>query len=505
MWTNNEYEIRRVLDKIQMTVKKYRQSETLKSISRLSSKIYNEHKGYTKHENHFITLWFLMYLAKEALINTTDSRPATMPFNVMLELSDIFNGISDSVVDKDIGELGTIFLKLSYEQGQWQMPIRCLMPRNYFMFSNYDNKKEDNNKMCDIFTKYTDLDIGEFIIIGFAFSMCAHEKGVLLRKYLTESTIERYKGIFTDEKIEAFLKLTCISNKRFAVEQEKIAISNKVEKKYEFNILRSYPVIENNDKEYIVPVPRLLIDRCTSNLYYNLMEFYKKEYDSPAKFFSAYGTKFEEYVGYILNDIYDRGKSLLNVDECYSQDMIGKKADWIIIENDNVIILECKSCRIPLSIIQSCSLAEFQEYFKEHYLKNGEFQFSEIIKLYKEKGYKKVFPVMLINDIMPFYNDLRRFFKDEDFLDEIDRSHIQFMTIDEMERLVPNLKRYSMSNIIERKLNTENRIHEPFISAFLDYDDFDWETPIDSLEDIFEKVFYFGDKNATGTGDTEQR
>lgn len=103
-----------------------------------------------------------------------------------------------------------------------------------------------------------------------------------------------------------------------------------------FNPLQSYPMIRvaGSDSLYVVPVPRLLLERLIEAPYYILLEADGETFTGP------FGYLFEAYVGAILQP-YTNAR--LQPEITYGNE---KSSDWLVVDDDAVALLECKTGRL---------------------------------------------------------------------------------------------------------------------------------------------------------------
>jgi len=361
IWTQNDYEIKTGFEKITNASKKFNQSVALLKISELVEEMHQKKTVILDKGNYKITFSSLLFVAKEILLHTSDSRGANISVDDLGKLCDIYHLISDPIVDGQRSDIPCIFIKMIYEQAIWQQRTRYFLPRSLLLFSEMHEPPYDyyQRQFETIFQKHFDISIRDFIILSVASSFCVSKYGGHFRdNFILNAKIDRFKSIFTPEKLDNFLNVVTLTNVEFRKYQSQYLIQDWREKKYEFNCLRTYPLIKNNNREIICPIPRLLLDRCTVGLYYELFNLYKKKDGDPYDFTKKYGEIFEHYIGILLKEKYQYGVNLFKAEEhlhCLTNQKI---PDWIIYENDSVIIIECKSSHLPLKVLQSSSLSE---------------------------------------------------------------------------------------------------------------------------------------------------
>ena len=161
MWTKNEFEIKRALNKIENVIKRFNQTDFLLLISKSSQKMFDENKSLIQIGDHTFTIWFFIYLAKEVLLNTTDSRNKNIDDDSLNLLSVIYNSISDAVVDREKKDSLCVFIKMTYDQGFWQRRVNNFLPRNLLLFEIADEPivKGHQTEFSTLFKKHTGLEM----------------------------------------------------------------------------------------------------------------------------------------------------------------------------------------------------------------------------------------------------------------------------------------------------------------------------------------------------------
>ncbi|MBI2910127.1 MAG: hypothetical protein HYX92_21000 [Chloroflexi bacterium] len=105
---------------------------------------------------------------------------------------------------------------------------------------------------------------------------------------------------------------------------------------YNLNPLINWPLIKLGDQEYVLPLPRYLLYRVSSGVYYELVR------EDQGRFGGILGRAFEIYVGDILRDL--PGVPELLPEQSYEID--GQKnvsCEWMIVDGESAVLIECKT------------------------------------------------------------------------------------------------------------------------------------------------------------------
>lgn len=123
------------------------------------------------------------------------------------------------------------------------------------------------------------------------------------------------------------------------------------------SFLRDYPAIRLGVDHLVVPIPRLLVRRMTSGLYY---DFVKR--DSLKR---KMGIAFERYVELLLNASFDYANVFRETK--FSRGPQGDTADFMVISRvrDAALIVECKARRVPLRVSVAASPSRAKEAYTD--------------------------------------------------------------------------------------------------------------------------------------------
>jgi hypothetical protein len=116
---------------------------------------------------------------------------------------------------------------------------------------------------------------------------------------------------------------------------------------YDYNPLFVYPIIRPwrkssftsaNEDRFVAPLPEMILTRLSSGVYEDLA------YNFKSGFLRYFGHVFEKYVGEVLRNCVGQS-SIISEEEIrrtYSGKR-GKAPDWVVIEGDTAILVECKA------------------------------------------------------------------------------------------------------------------------------------------------------------------
>ncbi|MEA3296362.1 MAG: hypothetical protein U9R56_00685, partial [candidate division Zixibacteria bacterium] len=214
---------------------------------------------------------------------------------------------------------------------------------------------------------------------------------------------------------------------------------------------------------------------------------------------NSFGLLVNDYVGMLLQTRYERNHQLRCGDDFDIGMYTGKRCDWIIVEDDSVVLMEVKSTRFSRQVIESWSINEFREFVRERYLKAAEQLLAFKDTLRSEFGQSQFYLIILVIEQFPFFNLLPKFFDDSDpALNLIRDNRVQFVNISELEVFLAN-RRFRLSSILEDKIENEDTSIKPFSPFVSRLDGYKWNKSLPLLERTLSDIFKWKELHATSS------
>lgn len=258
----------------------------------------------------------------------------------LMALAHIWNNVEDPFLGSGI----MTWVRVAYEQFPYQERLEDLVPRYLAILT----ETKPAHPFLDIpgtFQSGTGLSIEEFMKIGVVFYSGALQHTAFGRHYLEETKSDRLKALLTPERIDNFLEIAAADFPTFrhlCLEEEEEAPEAG---RWVFNPLISRPVVILPDGRFCVPIPRLLIQRITKGIYYDLLDTFATPTDNP--FLEWFGHAFEEYGGIIL-------RAALAPSKVHPEPPYGSPVkhgpDWTILEDRVGLAMEFRSSRLPKKV-----------------------------------------------------------------------------------------------------------------------------------------------------------
>lgn len=298
---------------------------------------------------------FISFCSKQILLNCGDSK---IRYND-LDLANLIYCYGNIETDLDHTDPNS--------ENAWLWPIRAtnqqwtylrfyssIIARYKYLFSAI---LEDDSVFAEKLNNALGQNILDIMKIGTCIyaNFCPRKDGRFANSFLMSSyvntSIENLKPLLSEENILKFLNIFSISQKDFKNQSEVFQIDDELLKKYEFNLLRRFPVIktksQEENKKYIIPSLADFAYACFEGLYYVLLD--KLDNGDKDTFFQKIGLSFEKYIGDLIRfnnlDVFSRSKVYSEQVYRVNKDQ-WKSADWILVSGDNIIQIECKKRKL---------------------------------------------------------------------------------------------------------------------------------------------------------------
>lgn len=204
--------------------------------------------------------------------------------------------------------------------------------RYYFIFSNEELAKHIESKI--------NLPYKDFFVCAMWLHSVFDKKSYAVEKtYFFQKNLD--ETIFNSNNISKTLNI--LSSDLFDF---RIALKEEIRYDQDIFITHNYPhirkpIFESEQKLFCL-FPDHLLNQFTSGMYY-IAEIYKREY----KMSNPFGATFEKYVGVIL-DKNNAEKQIKIKKEILFNRGQNKTSDWIIVEEDVMVFIECKTKRLQI-------------------------------------------------------------------------------------------------------------------------------------------------------------
>jgi len=443
-------------------VKRYKLNNALATISGASGYLLHKGAAFENAEGTTITLWQMAFLVKALILKANDFKREEFDIRTLKLCANMYNNLYEPLLNASRDDpflIQSYYLRAAYEQFPYQEKFWNLVPRILYLYKCLNNVPK-TKRAFDISQAIHDLyqlSIEDLLIIGCCAAASVRKGGYFDPKNIINTLPNRFKGHLTEDKVKHFLQEVVLDYHNFrekAREEEKKVPSGF--EKYAFNPLREYPIIRTDQKRdgkrhYVIPIPLLLLRRISDGVYYDLFAKYKD------KFSQFFGLVFEEYVGSLLGELYDN-------DHLIREPVYGKPLkkgpDWIILEDNYAILIECTINRLTKKIKSLGDFSELQKKLQQKLVSCIEKypQKIEDIKTGKTgiPSYDRItsfYPLVVVLDRLYGANStIRDLINSELRKKEMDDFSYQILWIGELEDLCVFLEGEHFSSILDKKL-----------------------------------------------------
>jgi hypothetical protein len=345
-WDTKRYS----LENLRAFSKKFKLNEALCLIGKVSFSMFEKHEVYRLINNVPVQEHVLLYLSKCLIENSNDYRNRIMTPKDLAKACDMYLRLEDPI---ETDGNGTSFLvRMSTQQSDAQHEMRYLLPRTLLIYKELWQTVKESQKLnvSDKISEVSGLQIEELLAIGLGYSMKS-VAGYLYPFRVPDSENEVMKRIFTKENQRKFLSWLSCDYNAFREYAKRKGINRPGYERFYFNPLVRYPMIKPDrnpvpDKEslFIVPVTRLIFERITRGLYFELSDHFQGS-DGSNPFRTSFGYVFQEYIGWLIRNSIECAE--IQREFSYRK---GTKhtSDWLIIKDETCVLIEVKQSSIHL-------------------------------------------------------------------------------------------------------------------------------------------------------------
>ncbi len=200
------------------------------------------------------------------------------------------------------------------------------------------------NSLSSAVSEYYGMPAEDFIAIClFVYAAAIGDAAFFTRRSIEGTEILRVRRYFESGAWARAFEHLSLDRKSYQERQKAYHEPNPLFAKYELNVLRKRPVIELAHDVWTVPVINHLGFRATDGIYYDLLDANSGERGN--RFAEAFGLLFERYVGLLLVEQF--GQDAVFPEPAYGKSEL-RGPDWVVVSDDIVLAVECRSSRVRL-------------------------------------------------------------------------------------------------------------------------------------------------------------
>jgi len=445
--------------------RKYCLHNALAYIGSMGYKIFKNDKSIKDIPESVMNEWQLAFIAKALILNSNDHKKKMFNSNELFKTLNICNNIFDEKlkIATENGKKPTdevmhnFFIRTAFQQFPFQIGTRNKIPRALILFE--DIPKMIQNPSLDINKEIKEiygLTVFEILLIGFSIFIVS-ANGYFNSGLIINTKFQRLKKYLTAENVNKLISKFKTNYYGIREEFKKFSGPKGLEQ-YEFNPLKTYPIIETQIKGLVIPVPIFILFGISDGIYYSLSEKFMGSKTNPFRIF--FGKKlFERYVGMLLSEKYTKN-------ELFPEWEYGTKknkcmtTDWIIIKKDIAILIECKASGISQ---EAKSFADFNTIQHDLGLRvvKAIKQMQRLVDDVKDKksGLEKLFGIKKFYYLVVTFDRIflsgtpaiKNLISKELVKENIKTKDYQVLSIDEVENIIPVLETLELEYLLDRK------------------------------------------------------
>lgn len=218
------------------------------------------------------------------------------------------------------------------------------------------------------FTKINHVSLTDFLSVAFVASAAAQRNVGFTRTYFDKARSQSLR-LPNDKTLLFILDQMSADPKKFMGLYRHRKVSDRRFSMYDFNPLFVFPIVRPWRKtktismeldRMVAPLPKLIAFRTSMGIFYQMYNQHKEVF---SKYF---GYIFEAYIGRILENSLSSEILLSEQDirRTYPEKK-GKVPDWVIIDGDTAILVECKATRFSRAAITTGAEEEIHKSLKQ--------------------------------------------------------------------------------------------------------------------------------------------
>lgn len=313
--------------------------------------------GIEMGNDYTITEWDLAFIAKELILSSNDHRSGLLSgdakkirhalFLVSNMRDPVLRGEGGITHEQRLYSLARIAYQQFRHQGWW----RNALPRTYLLYEKTWRRLPSSMDLSEASMNVFGMPLPTFLALGTALYGLAGAEA--FASFLPTAVanidpkLEGLRRLVTDDVNQSLWSRAATDYPGFRQLWQETLEDNPAYACFEFNPLERRPVILTQPPvRCVVPSLSSLLLRFTDGIYHDFFNYYKSLGDH-GKFTIPFGEVFQEYVGWQLRSHFDDGMIIPDREYRVGRDM-WKGPDWIAIEDDSALLIECKAARLML-------------------------------------------------------------------------------------------------------------------------------------------------------------
>ncbi len=330
-------------------VREFNAHELLRAIAQVSSLRYKDPDKVTRAASRHLTNpqvafpdFILTEISKIAI--QIEDRPyyrrdRKPNFRGLAYLQTLYLNVDADQDFTNLNDLEEFMFRLSSLQFRSQGPLWQMIPRTLLIHTGYalDTGTGDFNAVQE-FHQAMGLSLEDYTSLGvsiFALAIASRD-GLLHLEHLAKVDLPQHE----QSKVSLFLEHVSTDFDTFRAECREKCDPQPGLEIYDYNPLVARPIVMLPTGQYVLPVPRLLVERVTSGVYYDLAETHGNE------FLTYLGHAYQHYIGRLFEGV--DGIQVMRETEYGPKRKKQLSSDWIVSQEKRAMVMECKTKRLRL-------------------------------------------------------------------------------------------------------------------------------------------------------------
>jgi hypothetical protein len=302
--------------------------------------------AWATREHLYVMQFELAFLAKLAILHSSDLRHETLDENALFELLALCGNLDEAFLHQgqDEAVLWSYFLRTAWLQFPWQSSLGYVLPRHWVMFRRVNDAIGD--RPFDVPSAWSDLSglvLEDAMVLGLLLWTQTHTRPFFETVRVEGPGADRLRLLMEEGRLTRALALAGTDYQGFRELQGQYDVADPLYAKTEFNALVKRPLITTPRRGWTAPIPRLVMERFTGGIFFDLVDAFSGTKRN--EFLDYFGTLFEEYAGMLMRDGW--GTSNVIHEPRYGKEE-KRGPDWIVLEGERALLFECKSSRLRL-------------------------------------------------------------------------------------------------------------------------------------------------------------
>ncbi|WP_243375454.1 hypothetical protein [Geotalea sp. SG265] len=414
--------------------------ETLRIICDMSSQLFHGRRNSLTLGNVPVREDVLCDLAYRVLRECNEDNNLEMTAEQLELALRMCHRLNDSASTREHQNAFEILLYIAYRQFAFQEKNFNNFARNYYLYAELWQRVARCQHIDILSEIESEIGIPYDFAILFAYAICGNKNG--------------HFWIYDEKAIDELncktgLRLTVAYHEKFvkwcsADYDTILSINSKLPPFIRHPIIATHSEpVQNKGEVFLVVSKQYLHDKLPSGLYFHLIDRFNKG-GSNNKFKECFGYVFEEYIGQLLRFYFKNWEVIREIRYKKGKHFFQDSADWFVLKNDKLIIIEVKQSSIfsqskhnpSIENVRSDLITTILHATKQLRTSHSDIESGKFPELERLSSAKSFVKLIVVND--PFYTS--NFIVQCALEDNTVDKDVQIININDFEIMLSNQK-----------------------------------------------------------------